>query len=113
MSDGTNSGWHARNKNSIKLRTSDGKRSAVQVRTVETTLTPEQIEAGLARRAAAKQALEETAAKQKTRDEAKLRAKKADEKHAAGRHSPGGWRPANQRKDFDPFAKQNDPRRRK
>lgn len=114
MTDSSSQGWPARNTNSIRLRTSDGRRGEVKVSKVETTFTPEQIEAALAERATDKQAREATAAKQKTREMAKLRNKKANEKHAAARHAPSGWKPANQRKDYiDPLAKDNDPRRRK
>jgi len=85
----------------------------VQERQSDPALSAEEIEAGLARRAEAKKMLEENAARERAREEAKLRAKKADEKHAAGRHAPSGWVPANRRKDYvDPLAKDRDPRRR-
>lgn len=113
MSNNSSRGWPARNSNSIRLRTSDGTRADVEVRTSAPVLSDEQIEAGLARHANAKKQLEEAASRQQARDQARLRAKKADEKHAAGDHTPSGWVPANQRDDYiDPLAKDRDPRRR-
>lgn len=103
----------ARNTYSIKLRTSDGARAEVEVGMSAPALSNEQIAAGLARRADAKEKLEVAASRQRARDRARLRAKKADDKPAAGGHTPSGWVPANQRNDsIDPLAKDQDPRRR-
>src|SRR5690606_39452421 len=96
----TNSGnrrWQARNTNAIRLRTSDGTRAEVEVRTSAPALSNEQIAEGLARRANAKKKLEDAASRQQAKEQARLRAKKADAEHAAGGHTPIGWVPANPR----------------
>lgn len=113
MTKSTSRGWPARNRNAIRLRVSDGTRADIEVRTSVPALSDEQIAAGLTRRADAKKGLEDAALRQQIRVQARLRAKKADEKHAAGAHTPSGWVPANQRNDYiDPLAKDRDPRRR-
>lgn len=112
MTKSSTPGQRARNTNSIKLRTSDGKRGAVQVRKFESALTSEQSEAGPALRAERKRLQEEAAAL--TMSQTKLRPKKADEKHATDSHTPSEWVPAHMRTDYiDPFAKDRDPRRQK
>lgn len=113
MTQSASRGWPSRNKNAIRLRISDGTHAEVEVRTGRPSLSSEQTAAGLARRAEAKMKLEDAASRQEAREQARLRAKKADDKHAAADHIPTGWVAANQRNDYiDPLAKERDPRRR-
>lgn len=104
---GTN--WKAKNAASIKLRSGDGKKHPVEVRTAP-TLTgeerarAEQVRAAEQDRIARQRQAREAAARGEQRDA------RAEARHAERDHTPEGWVPANRRGFVDPLSRAADPR---